>query len=418
MTHRLIFPLISFSFLAYGLIFSSTAIGEDWPVWRGADGTGIARAGATPPIEWSDTRNVVWKTKLPGRGHGSPTIVGDRIYLASADEAKGTQFVMALDRATGKIVWQSAVYENVEWPQIHPKNTHASSTVACSGEALFVPFYSDGMVRLASLSLDGSLRWKQDIADFDQKYPFGYAASPVLYEELVIVPAESEAETVLVAYRQDTGEEVWRTERTQNSSYSSPILLNVGGRLQLLMNGGREVVAYDPASGEELWRAEGAAKHTAGTVSGEGNLVIASGGYPQSETFCVNVKSGEVLWRNKQKCYEQSMILSGGKVFALNDNGIAFCWDADSGEEQWKERLAGPVSASPVLVGDRIYASNELGETFVFRATSEKYDELAKNQLGDDAFPTPTFLDGRVYARVGVGRGPNRHEVLYCLGEE
>ena len=103
-------------------------------------------------------------------------------------------------------------------------------------------------------------------------------------------------------------------------------------------------------------------------------------------------------------------------MYAVNDGGIAFCWDAKTGEEKWKQRLAGPVSASPVLVGDRIYASNERGETFVFKASPDKYEPLAENKLGDDAFPTPTFLEGRVYARVGFGSGDERVEMLFCLG--
>jgi outer membrane protein assembly factor BamB len=397
---------------------ASSVAGEDWPAWRGATGTGIAPQQSEPPIEWSEDENVLWKVEIPGRGHGSPTIVGNRIYLASADEALRTQFVMALDRESGEILWQTTVYETSEWPAIHPKNTHASATVACQGDSLFITFYSDAKIRVASLSTAGEVKWKKDVADFDQKYPFGYAASPIPYKETIIVGAESEAETVLVAYKQADGEEVWRSDRPKNSSYSSPIVLDVGGREQLLMNGGQEIRAYDPATGKELWEVEGSAKHTAGTVTGEGDLVVASGGYPQSETCCINAKSGELVWRNKQKCYEQSVVIADGFVYALNDGGIAFCWDAQTGKEQWKKRLAGPVSASPVLVGDRIYASNELGETFVFKATPEKYEELAVNRLGDDSFPTPTFLDGRAYIRVGFGTADERYEMLYCIGAD
>ena len=243
--------------MTIGLVLSASVYADDWPCWRGTNGNGIAPDGVAPPLEWSEDTNVVWKSKIPGRGHGSPTIVGDRIYLASANESEGTQFVMALDRETGELVWKSDVYENEEWPKIHLKNTHASTTVACDGESLFVTFYGDAMIRVACLDVDGSIRWKKDVAEFDQRYPFGYAASPLLFDGTVIVAAESEAETALVAYDQANGVEVWRTERPQNSSYSSPILLHVGGRRQLLMNGGQEIRRLRSGNGERALASQG-----------------------------------------------------------------------------------------------------------------------------------------------------------------
>ena len=406
--------------IAIPLIFMlCSASAADWPHWRGPSSNGIAPSGSDPPLTWDDEQNIVWRTHLPGRGHGSPTIVGNRIYLATAEVSKKEQSVLAIDRSSGEIVWQTPVFRNVKWPEIHNKNTHASSTVACDGKFLFVSFYSNAKIRLASLDLDGKLIWQKDVAEFKPKYPFGYAASPVLYGNLVIATAESQRETALVAYYRETGREVWRAERPQNSSYSSPVLLNVSGKDQLLMLGGEAIRSYDPESGKENWSAKGAAKHTAGTVTGEGNLVIGSGGYPQSDTFCVRADgTGNVLWRNQQKCYEQSMLIHRGFVYAINDNGIAFCWDASDGAEKWKKRLAGPVSSSPILVGDRIYVSNELGSTFVFRANPKRFELLAENKLGDDIFPTPAFLDGRIYMRLGFGNGDDRHEELLCIGEK
>lgn len=390
----------------------------DWPYWRGPTSNGVAPAGPLPPLEWDESKNVVWKTRLPGRGHASPTVVGQRIYLATADEDAGNQVLLALDRSTGKIVWETSLRQNDQWPKIHAKNTHASSTVACDGQRLFVTLYSGESIYILCADLEGKVLWRHEIAPFQQKYPFGYAASPALYNDLVITAAESESETALVAYRAADGREVWRSQRPQNSSYSSAVVLNVAGRDQLLMCGGRQISGYDPGTGAELWTAEGAAKHTAGTVTADGNLVVASGGYPESETCCVDVNgSVQVLWRNKQKCYEQSVLIHAGHVYAINDAGIAFCWDAKTGAEQWKQRLGGPISSSPILVGDRIYISNERGTTFVMRATPDRYEQLAENQLGDDAFPTPTFLDGKIYARVGFGNGDEREEFLYCLGQ-
>ncbi len=397
------------------------AAASDWLQWRGPRGNGVAVDGAnvkSPPVEFNDNTNVVWKTRLPGRGHGSPTVLGNRIFLSSADENAQIQFMMAVDRESGKLVWQETLHKNRQLPNIHNKNTHASSTVACDGERLFVTLYSDSDIWLHCRALNGDALWKKRLARFQPKYPFGYAASPLVFQDLIIAAAESEAETALIAFKRATGKEVWRTRRPQNSSYSSPALLNVGGRTQLLMCGGRQICSYDPATGMQLWKATGAAKHTAGTVTGEGNYVIASGGYPQSETTCVVADgSARIAWKNREKCYEQSMIIHGNHVYALTDKGVAYCWDLATGRERWKKRLEGPVSSSPVLVDDKIYVGNEKGTFFVFLATPDRYVELSRNVVGSDAFPTPTFLDGRIYMRVGIRNDQSRSEMLYSFGE-
>ena len=404
-------------------LVNSAANSADWRQWRGSQGNGHATHAASangelPPVQFGDDTNVIWKTSLPGRGHGSPTIVGDRIYLATADEAARQQLLLAIDRSSGSIVWKEVLITNDELPEIHNKNTHASSTVACDGERLFVTLYSNKDIWIHCHSIAGDAIWKKRLSTFKPKYPFGYAASPVLSGSLVIATAESEAENALVGLNRETGKEIWRTQRPKNSSYSSPAILEVAGRKQLVISGGRQISSYDPATGKPLWSATGAAKHTAGTVTGEGNYVIASGGYPQSETTCVLADgSGKVAWTNNQKSYEQSMLIHDGYVYTMTDKGVAFCWELETGREMWKKRLAGPVSSSPILVGDRIYVGNEKGQFFVFVATPDDYIELARNQLGSDAFPTPTYLDGRIYARVGIRNGQDRREVLYCIGK-
>lgn len=391
---------------------------SDWPVWRGPTGNGFAPRGPAPPVSWSPTENVIWSTPVPGRGHGSPTVFDQRIYLATADEQAGTQSIVAYDRDTGELLWQRVVYLTTEWPKIHEKNTHASSTVACDGERLYATFYSDGKIRIACLGLEGNRLWQKDLARFDQKYLFGYAASPVLYNGLVIVASEAESETSLIALRTSNGQEAWRTPRPRNSSYSSPAILKLAGRDQLVISGNKEIRSYDPSTGREYWRAPGSAQHTCGTVTGEGSMVVASGGYPEPETVCVMADgTGRVLWRNRYKAYEQSLLIHGGFVYMVTDAGVGICIDARTGKDLWRQRLEGPVSSSPILVGDRIYVASERGTTFVFKADPRKYVELARNRLGDDAFPTPAFLDGRIYTRVGVETNRGRQEMLYCLGE-
>lgn len=412
------------SFIGCLLLLSSITYGADWPQWRGPNGNGIAidaasDSGRMPPLHFGENKNLIWKTSIPGRGHASPVVVDNRVYLATAELDRQTQSLVSIEGTTGEIIWKRPVLANGTWPAIHKKNTHASSTIACDGERVFATFYSQAQIWIVALSVEGAPLWKVSLAAFQPQYLFGYAASPLIFQDLVIATAESEAETSLIGIDRKSGDEVWRARRPTNSSYSSPALLQVGGRTQLCISGGREVRAYDPGTGKELWRAPAAAKHTAGTVTGAGDFVIASGGYPQSETTCIHADgSGRVAWTNKQKCYEQSLLIHDGYVYAVTDGGVAYCWELKTGAERWRKRLRGPVSSSPVLVGNRIYVSNERGQGFVFAATPDRYQELARNQLGTDAFPTPTFLGGRIYARVGFGEGTERQEVLYCFGEK
>ena len=213
------------------------------------------------------------------------------------------------------------------------------------------------------------------------------------------------------------GKVVWQQKRPQMLNWSSPIVANVGGREQLLLSGLERMTSYDPKTGKPLWSTPCLTMATCGTVIWDDDMVYASGGYPDKETVAVKADgSGTVIWRNNVKCYEQSMLISDGYIYAVDDGGVAFCWEAKTGREMWKERLRGPVSASPVLVGDTIYASNELGMTFVFRANPDKFEAIARNQLGTESFATPTVVAGRAYVRVASGQGGSRQETLYAIG--
>lgn len=389
----------------------------DWPWWRGPNRDGTAN-DQQPPTTWSDTENVVWKTPVPGRGHSSPTIVGDTIYLATADEAQQVQSVVAFDRETGKQKWKRDISQG-GFPKTHPKNTHATCTLACDGERLFVAFHHDAEVTLTALDLNGKPVWEKVVGDYDpRKYEYGYAPSPVLYDGLVIVAGDYEKGGWIAAYDGATGESAWKVDRPEKLSFSSPIIAHVAGRDQLLLSGCELVSSYDPATGDRLWATPGTTMATCGTMVWDGDVVFASGGYPKAETIAVKADgSGKVLWTNGQKCYEQSMIAHDGHVYAVTDQGIAFCWEAATGDEKWRERLSGPISASPILAGGNIYLSNEAGTTYVFEATPKAFRSVARNKLGDEAFATPTFVGDRIYARVASGGRGNRQEMLYCLGK-
>jgi len=391
----------------------------EWLAWRGPNGNGTAAEGPAPVTSWSETENILWRTPVPGRGHSSPTIVGNLIVLTTANEQNQSQAVVAFDRATGKQLWLTEVNRGGFAPKIHNKNTHATPTVASDGEKLFAAFNNHGKAQLTALDLTGKRLWQTDAGPFvPQKYEFGYAPSPLVYERLVITCADFE-QGWLAAFDKASGKEVWRTQRPRNPSYSSPIVANLAGRDQLLLTGAEQVASYDPKTGRLNWTTSVLAPATCGTVVWDEGVIYASGGYPKPETAAVAADgSGRVLWTNNEKCYEQSLLVTGGYVYAVNDKGIAFCWRAHDGEEMWKTRLVGgEVSASPTLAGGNIYQVNERGTVYVYKATPDGYQELAKNQLGDEAFASPTIVDGKIYIRYADRSSGPREEYLVCIGE-
>ncbi len=390
----------------------------DWSWWRGPNRNGKAADGQTIPTDWSDTKNVVWKINVPGRGHSSPTVIGSLVVLATADEPAQTQSVIAFDRETGKRKWMTELSQG-GFPKTHPKNTHASSTVVSDGERLFATFHHHDQLTLHTLDLNGKKIWQRDIGPYaPRRYEYGYAPSPLLIDSLVVISADYEKGGYIAAFDRKTGEPVWKTERPAMLSFSSPVVADVGGKEQIFLSGCEMVASYDPQTGAQNWAVPGTTMATCGTMVWDGENVIASGGYPKAETICVKADgSKEVLWTNRQKCYEQSLMAHEGHVYALTDKGVVYCWRVADGEELWRERLSGPVSASPVLVGDTIYQANEKGEMFIFKANPQRYEEVARVTLGDESFASPAVCDNRLYLRVAHSRGGTRQEVLYCIGK-
>ncbi len=391
----------------------------DWPSWRGPQGNGIAAAGQTVATSWSETENVLWKASVPGRGHSSPIVVGQHVFLTTADRARQVQSVLCYDRANGEKLWQTDVNSGGFPEQIHKKNTHASPTLACDGQRLFAVFHNHQAVQLTALDLAGKILWQKNAGPYrPQRYRYGYAPSPLLYQSTVIISAEYERQAFLAAFESKTGQEVWRQPRPATVSYSSPIVARLAGQDQLVLSGGMRLSSYNPQTGKPLWSTRCIAPATCGTAVWDDDIVFASGGYPQRETVGVRADgSGKVLWKNNKKCYEQSMLAHDGYVYAVDDGGIAYCWRATDGEEMWKQRLGGSVSASPILVEEMIYLSNEAGTTFVFKADPQKFQLVAKNQLGDEAFATPTICGNQIFLRVAKRKSGRRQEMLYCIAD-
>jgi outer membrane protein assembly factor BamB len=297
----------------------------------------------------------------------------------------------------------------------HPKSTHASCTVATDGERVFASFLNDAAIWLTALSLDGERLWQTKVGPFESS--FGYAASPALFKSFVIVAADHNGGGYVAAVHRKTGEIQWRKSRPAKQSYASPLVANVAGQDQVLMCGAELVAAWDPNTGKELWSCNGTTMSCAGTMATNGEYVYATAGYPDKSVACYRADgSAAEVWKNNKKLYVPSLLVHDGYLYAANDDGIAFCWNAETGDNAWTGRLGGNFSASPVLAGDHIYVPNESGTTFVFKASPDSLDIVARNQLGDEAMASPVICGDRIYLRVASGSGGARQEMLYAIG--
>lgn len=385
---------------------------SDWPWWRGPSRDGHAASQKTP-TSFSESKNLDWSTKIPGRGHSSPIVVGDRVYLITADETKQVHSVLAFNRNDGALVWNRELNRGAFPTKNHPKNTEATPTLASDGQNLFVSLFHHQAITAMSLSLTGEKVWEKKLGAYNPtRYEYGYAPSPILYGDYVIFAYEYDGPSALVALRRQDGSEAWRTDRKESISFSSPVVTNHAGKDYLLISGGDSVAAYDPMTGKQRWLTPGTTMATCGTIVWGDGVVFASGGYPKAETIALDIVTGKSLWKNNQKAYEQSMMATGGHLYSVTDSGVAYCWDGKSGKEKWKQRLAGPVSASGVLVDGKIYWANEAGQLWVFEANPNKYVEVSKNQIGDEAFASPAICGGQVFLRVAKNNGDQRQEFL------
>lgn len=400
---------------------------DTWPCWRGSGGDNHAAAASDGPLKWDlDTNeNIRWKTPLPGRGHSSPVVLENTIFLTTADAADQTQSLLKLDRRTGKLIDQWVIHRGTLPARIHPNNSHASPTLAFDGEHLFVVFYTNDSIVLTKLTQMGRQVWQKRVSEFKPaRFQFGYGASPLLEDELVIVAAEYDGSgSGLYAFDRNSGKQIWKARRPSNLNFASPIAATIAGRRQVLLAGAEMINSYDPQTGRILWSSDESTEAICGTCVWDDRRVIISGGNPASGTWCVRGDGSEVmLWNNRVKCYEQSLLTIPNYVFGVADSGVAYCWRTADGKEMWKERLfGGGISASPLLVGNQIYVATESGDVFVYAAIPDRFDLLAKNPSGDSTFASPVVVDDQLYLRTATGpgnngQGNNRQEWLAAIG--
>lgn len=389
----------------------------DWPGWRGLQGTGVAAADQSPPLTWSESEHVKWKVAVPGRGHGSPTVVGNSVYLATAEVDQEIQSVLCFDRQTGKELWRTPIHQGHFDKKGNAKSSHASASVACDGERLFINFLNHDAIWTTALSLSGKILWQTKVADFVNHQGFG--SSPIVYGPLVLVSADSKGGAGRVAgLNRTNGEVVWSNPRPKLPNYCSPTVLHVAGRDQVVMIGCNLVQGLDPLTGKTLWETAGSTEECVTSTITDGQLIYTTGGYPKNHVAAIKADgSAKVAWESSSRVYVPSMVIKDGYLYAVLDAGVAVCWKADTGAEQWKERIGGTFSASVVLQGDKLFATDESGRTVIWKASPEKFEQLGENRLGTEAFATPTICGSRIYARVADQVDGKRQEWLYCLGK-
>ena len=282
---------------------------------------------------------------------------------------------------------------------------------------MFINFFNDSAIYTTALDLDGQIVWRQRLSDYVIHQ--GYGSSPAIYDELVICSADNKSGGAVVAMDRETGEVAWRRERPEKPNYASPVIVRADGKDQLIFTGCDLVTSLDPLTGAEFWQIDGSTTECVTTAVTDGTHVFTSGGYPKNHVSAVRADgSGEVAWDINMRTYVPSMLERDGFLYLTMDAGIASCVDCNTGETMWKQRLGGVFSSSPVLVGDSIYATNEEGETFVFKADPAGFESVSQNKLGESVFATPAICGGQIFTRVADFEGDTRQEYLYCIGEQ
>lgn len=389
---------------------------SDWPNRRGPTANLIAPEAAAPPLKWSASKNILWKAPLTGRGHASPIVVGDRVIIAAANESANTQTLHCFARADGKPLW-STVAHRVEFTHTHRKGSHASPTPISDGEHVYAVFINSAGIHATKLALDdGSIAWSKRLGPFGSEH--GYGASPIFHRSALIVSGEDKRGGFITAIDRGTGDTVWTTPRKSpgtHGNYASPAVGVVAGRAQLVMHGFEHTAAFDPDTGRELWRVKGPTEVCANTPTLGNDTVYVAGGFPRKKLLAITPSApaadeAAIKWSDgKGVAYVTSMILHDDRLYVVDDKGIASLYNATTGESIWRKRLDGDFSGSPVLVGGRIYVSDESGKTHVL-AASDTFKQLATNTLPGGIMSTPAVTGDRLVIRTT--------EALYCVGIE
>ncbi|MBI4473460.1 MAG: PQQ-binding-like beta-propeller repeat protein [Acidobacteria bacterium] len=374
-----------------------------WPRWRGPSGQGLV-TGTGYPDTWTSTQNILWKTPAPGRGHSSPIVWGDRIFLTTAYDNGAKMSLLAYKRSDGSLAWE-AVAPAGSTEAIYPKNSHASATPATDGQRIYVSFGSRGLM---AFDMNGKLAWRQDLGPINNYH--GTAGSPLLYNDRVILYQDQPGGAFIAAFDARTGKELWRTRRTANVGWGSPVAVRAGDHDEIVVNGQHAVVAYDPQSGRELWRCGGMTFEVIPTPVVANGMVFCSSGRAGPTLAIKPGGTGDVarthlVWSSPRGSpFVPSPIVVGPHLYLVNDMAsIVTAFEASSGRTLWQERLGVAkregFSASPVAVDGKVFFTNDDGETFVLRAGAQ-FQLLRVNNIGETTLASPALVDGKWYVRT------------------
>jgi hypothetical protein len=407
------------------LASSAPAAVGAWTQFRGPTGDGQA-GEAEPPLRWSETSNVVWKVRIPGRGRSGPVVLGSRIWLTTAmekgvrrtrigpDDMQVAEFVslraVCVDKATGRSLWETTLFDVNEPDPVHWLNSWATPTPAVEAGRVYCDF---GTFGTACLEADtGKVLWKRRMA---LDHQVGPGASPVLYKDLLILARDGRDRQFVAALDKRTGEIAWSTDRPPinasspnlKKSFSTPLLIEAAGRTQLLAPSAHWMVSYDPGSGREYWRARHGDGFSIGTspVYGQGLAFFGTGCFkPVLHAVRVDgegdVTATHLVWKTlKQVPVMSSAVLVGRELTWVSDDGMATCAEAPTGQVLWQERLGGPTLASPIAARERIYFFRQDGRSVVVKA-GRVFEKLAENALEGTVIATPAMVERALYYRT------------------
>jgi outer membrane protein assembly factor BamB len=414
---------------------------SSWPQFRGLNASGRGD-GANLPDTWSvaDNKGIAWRTPIPGLAHSSPIVWGDRVFVttaissrkdatfkpglygegtASEDVTSHKWNVMALDRRTGKVLWERTAYEGAPKEKRHIKATYANATPATDGKYVVAHFGSQG---LYAYDVDGKLKWKRDLGRLNTgaydspDYEWGTASSPILYKDLVIVQADQQKDSFVMALRLKDGTTAWKADRDELPSWATPTVFTAGTQAELVTNAPKFIRGYDPQTGKELWRLGRSSNITAPTpVFDKDLIVVASGRRPTAPLFVLKAgargditlpegatSGGPVVWTKEGAgSYMPTPVVHDGRIYVLKNQGILTCWDLKTGAQVYEQRLPGVTSgfsASPVVADGKLYLSSEDGDVFVVRA-GPKFEVIATNPMGQPLMATPAIAEGLLLLR-------------------
>lgn len=383
---------------------------DTWPGWRGPRGDGSSHDQSVP-LDWDVEKDTAWKILIPGKGHASPIVWKDDVFLVTAVDNE--RQLLSIDRGNGEIRWTKTVLQAPPEGK-HRRNSHASSTPATDGERVYVSFLDRDKMFVAAYDFAGNKVWEKRPGEFSSIH--GYCSSPVLWNDKVIVNGDHDGDSYLVALEKETGETIWKTMRPNKTrSYCTPIIRTIDGRNQLILSGDKTVASYDPDTGRQHWVIDGPTDQFVASLVYNGDLLFMTCGFPERHMLAIdpqgsgNVTKSHVVWRTmKDPSYVPSPVAIGDYFMVVSDSGKASCLEAETGRLVWNERIGREHGASAVTVRGHACFVSEQGIMTVIEP-AETYRVAAKNELGEEMHASPVVVEGQWLLR-GL-------EHLYCIGK-